>query len=288
MAAALKASKTLPVYSNSEQQKKPWKHIGYRGFTSFITSDNDFFILRRFSTLTARVLLSLQDELSELEEQLTVIDARLSDPLAEDIHNGSFREETSETRLELIREVDRKLRSYSKCKTDSILPHARLIILDELVLQHTQLRTRPKVSKKDAQSVANWFHNHPGAIHLEETQYINEHSDLFAVAPKDKAPLRILLEKSSRFRRWSLWRKTPKSQDKSIIYTSENKIEFFISLINTILGLAMLIAPLWILAFVEDRVFRLVVITVFLVCFLCLVTFTTVVRPFESLGATAA
>jgi hypothetical protein len=98
----------------SDYEKKPWKYIGYRSFTSFIASDNDFFILRRFSTLAVRVLLALQDELAELEDQLATIDARLSDPLAPDVHNGSFRQETSEMRLELIREIDRKLRSYSE------------------------------------------------------------------------------------------------------------------------------------------------------------------------------
>ena len=156
------------------------------------------------------------------------------------------------------------------------------------MIQHTQLRSRPKVSKQDVQSVANWFRNHQNAIHPEETQYLDERSDLFAMVPKDKAPLRRLLEKSSRFRRWSLWRKMPKSQDASVIYTSDQKVELFIGLINTTLGLAMLVAPLWILAFVENKVYRLVIITMFLICFLSVVTFTTVARPFESLGATAA
>ncbi|KAF2107349.1 hypothetical protein BDV96DRAFT_506545, partial [Lophiotrema nucula] len=58
--------------------------------------------------------------------------------------------------------------------------------------------------------------------------------------------------------------------------------------INTTLGMIMLIAPLWILAFVDHIVNRLAVITTFLVFFLCLVTFTTAAKPFESLGATAA
>jgi hypothetical protein len=159
---------------------------------------------------------------------------------------------------------------------------------DELALQHAQLRNRPKAQEKDAQSVANWLNNHPGAIHPDETQYLDEHSDLFAMAPKEKVPLRSLLEKSERFRRWSFWRKAPRLHDINVIYTSDFKIDFFVGLINTILGLAMLIAPLWILAFVQEKVHRLAVITVFLVCFLSLVTFSTVVRPFESLGATAA
>jgi hypothetical protein len=95
------------------QRSKPWKDIGYRGFCKFVDSDHDFFLLRLFVNLSVRVLLALQDELCELETQLDILESRLSDPRAEDIHNGSFREETSESRLALIQEMDKKLRAYS-------------------------------------------------------------------------------------------------------------------------------------------------------------------------------
>jgi hypothetical protein len=100
-------------------RNKPWKNIGYRGFCEFVDSDHDFFVLRRFGSLSVRVLLALQDELCELELQLQILERRLSDPTAEDVHNGSFREETSECRLSLIREIDKKLRAYSKCTRSS-------------------------------------------------------------------------------------------------------------------------------------------------------------------------
>ena len=112
MAASIRASSNVSDYPDIH--KKPWKYIGYRGFASFVASDNDFFIFRRFSNLTARVLLALQDEISELEEQLVIIDARLSDPHAPDIHNGAFRQETSKPRVELLREIETKLKAYSK------------------------------------------------------------------------------------------------------------------------------------------------------------------------------
>lgn len=53
--------------THEDRKKQPWKYIGYRGFCKFVASDDDFFVLRRFSTLSSRVLLALQDELSELE-----------------------------------------------------------------------------------------------------------------------------------------------------------------------------------------------------------------------------
>jgi hypothetical protein len=154
-------------------RKRPWKHIGYKGFSRFISSDNDFFILRRFSTITARVLLALQDEIVELECKLADLDESLSRMDAPHVHNGSFRQESSTARLEVLRSLDPKLRAYN-----------------ELALQHSQLRHRPEVPSKDINSIAIWFQNKPKAILDEEAQYMQKTDDLFAMVPKTKSPLR--------------------------------------------------------------------------------------------------
>lgn len=54
------------------------------------------------------------------------------------------------------------------------------------------------------------------------------------------------------------------------------------------LGLIMLIAPLWILAFLGGLVQRLTAISAFIVLFVALVSITTAAKPFESLAAAAA
>ncbi|ERF68124.1 hypothetical protein EPUS_06935 [Endocarpon pusillum Z07020] len=257
--------------TSHDRSEKPWKYIGYRGFCDFVASDNDFFILRRFSALTARLLLILQDELVELETQLSVLESRLSEKLAPDVHNGSFRQETQKTRLDLIREIDKKLRAYN-----------------ELIIQHSDLRSRPRVPQKDVASLANWFHNNQNAILEEETDFINHRKDLFAMVPKMKTPLRRVLEQSSHFRLTRLWRKSPVLEDDNVHYASDVRIDQFITFTITGLGLAMLISPLWILAFVSDISRRLAVITAFVVVFLGIISFTTVARPFESLSASAA
>jgi len=107
------SSEKEEMITDPHRTKKPWKYVGYRGFCEFIASDDDFFVLRRFSALTSRVLLALQDELVELETQLSFLESRLSDQSAPDVHNGSFRQETQSSRLKLVREIDNKLRAYS-------------------------------------------------------------------------------------------------------------------------------------------------------------------------------
>jgi hypothetical protein len=108
------------------------------------------------------------------------------------------------------------------------------------------------------------------------------------MVPKNKTPLRCLLERSSHFRLARLWRKAPKIAGENIHYASDQRIEFFVNVIMTFMGLIMLILPLWVLAFVDRTTYRLAIITTFLALFLCMVSFATVAKPFESLGATAA
>ena len=76
---------------------KPWKTIGYRGFSAFLASDTDFLIFRRFGTLNARILLFLQDEITSLEEELERLELFHASPEAADVHNGSFRQEAFQT-----------------------------------------------------------------------------------------------------------------------------------------------------------------------------------------------
>ena len=78
------------------------------------------------------------------------------------------------------------------------------------------------------------------------------------------------------------------SDDKNVYYIADKKIDRFITGFIMTVGLAMLIAPLWILFFLEGLVQRLAVISAFIVLFVTLVSVTTVAKPFESLAAAAA
>lgn len=99
--------------TQEEIQRKPWKFIGYEGYSKFIASDNDFLILRRFGVLSARVALSLQDEIVELEERLEQCDAAYSGRDAEDVNNGTFRDDLPD-RKQLLRVIGKKITRYSE------------------------------------------------------------------------------------------------------------------------------------------------------------------------------
>lgn len=102
-------------HSVAEEPEKPWKVIGYRGFSALLGSDNDFMIFRRFGALNARILLLLQDEIAVLEQQLHYLDAKYASPEASDIHNGSFRLEALPQRSNILSEIQVKIQQYSTC-----------------------------------------------------------------------------------------------------------------------------------------------------------------------------
>jgi hypothetical protein len=84
-----------------EMKDKPWKYIGYKGYSRFIASDPDLFILRRFALESARLALWLQYQVPEASEGLESIDARHSQRDVEDIHHGSFQDDPEDRRRAL-------------------------------------------------------------------------------------------------------------------------------------------------------------------------------------------
>lgn len=75
------------------------------------------------------------------------------------------------------------------------------------------------------------------------------------------------------------------------VYNKESIIDKSVTIVTMVLGVAMLIGPLWWLQHLSTQKnleARLAVITVFLILFTILLSILTVARPFEVLAATAA
>lgn len=73
-----------------------------------------------------------------------------------------------------------------------------------------------------------------------------------------------------------------------ITYISDKRIDRFITVVIVVVGMMMLIAPMWILQSLADQTQKLGTITAFIVVFLGLISYTSVAKPFEALAATAA
>lgn len=78
-----------------------------------MSSDDDFLALRRFDRTHCRLLLMLQDQVAELEGELDLTDARLSQRDAKDVDNGSVRKDVPE-RKDLLERLHRKIGEYGQ------------------------------------------------------------------------------------------------------------------------------------------------------------------------------
>ena len=102
-----------PPLTQEEFDDKPWKHIGYRGYSEFLASENDWLIFRHFGVESARVALGLQNRVTCFADQLSKLDKKYSRREAEDVHNGSFRGD-QEDRKKVFDALHQSLLEYSE------------------------------------------------------------------------------------------------------------------------------------------------------------------------------
>jgi hypothetical protein len=98
----------------NEKKKRAWKHEGYKEFSRWMASDDDFFVIRRFQSLNANVILYMQDRISQIEERLGQIhDNNANAPDDRKRKNSSFR-------WDLKHEAER---DKLFCELTGLLPH---------------------------------------------------------------------------------------------------------------------------------------------------------------------
>lgn len=121
--------------------------------------------------------------------------------------------------------------------------------------------------------------------------YLDRRDDLIYVNPKGGSALRRLFTGiASQGLPW--FRRHPSDvlgyDQRTYMLYDEEKFEAFLTRSIVVVGLLMLICPMWILEFVAGSLQRLGVITAFILVFFILVSFATTARLFESLAAAAA
>ncbi|KAL8966722.1 MAG: hypothetical protein Q9183_003240 [Haloplaca sp. 2 TL-2023] len=254
---AVSSATAFSKVTMEEADNDPRRYRGYPALCTWMASDDDFFIIRRFGKASARIILLMQHEIAQLEEALYTEDAKCLD---EDGDNGTFDGDPRQRRRGLIEELARRLERYQR-----------------FVLDHSALKARQKASDSQISYVKNWFKNNEQPIRPAETSSIEKEGDLIPLVPR--------LDQSH-YNHRDNW------VSETTIYSEEEKMDKMVTCITIGLGLAMLIAPLWLLQYVytaePNLETRLGVITGFLVAFALLLSVVVVARPFEVLAATAA
>ncbi|KAL8811718.1 MAG: hypothetical protein Q9200_001581 [Gallowayella weberi] len=229
---------------------------GYSALCTWMASDSDFFVIRRFEKLGARVALFMQNKISQLEETVNAEDARCA---FEGGDNGTFNGDYNKQRQDALEELVWRLERYQR-----------------FVLDYLELKARPDASKSQITYVKNWLENNNGPIVPAEAAFI-EKEDLMPMVPK-LTPRHY--NHANNF------------ESDTTFYSEEERIDEFVTCVTIGLGLAMLIAPLWLLQYVytaqADVTVRLKIVTGFLIGFTILLSVVAVADPFKVLAATAA
>lgn len=156
--------------------------VGYPYLASFLDSDENFMIYRRFGFLHARLLLQRQDELRIMEEELDRMDQRdklqnirmLQCRIDDDLRT----DQAGETRKSLLSRIE-----------DAILKY------DQLLLNAQQLVAANRPPQRDYNSVAN-FVRHKKPLIQGDDDFIYNKEDLITLRPgRESAWLDAFVEK---------------------------------------------------------------------------------------------
>lgn len=98
----------------------PWKFDGYKAFSTWMASEDDFFIIRRFQNLNARTILWMQDRIVQIEDRIKEIDKEVEDAeMSKQLRNNSLRwdKHNMPERHVLMGELSSLLHHYSEASS---------------------------------------------------------------------------------------------------------------------------------------------------------------------------
>ncbi|PMD53446.1 uncharacterized protein K444DRAFT_571426 [Hyaloscypha bicolor E] len=144
---------------------------GYPYLATFLDSDENFMIYRRFGFLHARLLLQKQDELRIMEEELDQMDQR------DKVHNTK----ALQCRMEDVERQDRVVGETRQALLSRI--ENTILIYDELLLKAQQLAASNRPPERDYNSVANFVHDKKPLMQGDD-DFIYHKGDLITLRPR--------------------------------------------------------------------------------------------------------
>ena len=177
------------------------------------------------------------------------------------------------------------------------------IVIDSFLNGYSQLASHRSCEPDDIAKVRCWLRIiRPSAVDERESEYIDHDDDLIPVLPQHRSTGSALTEKAifGGFR-WFPWgipllkswfsRGAPNSvvslRNESTVWPNKERFEKVFSIVAAIIGLFMIIGPLWVLAYIRPMEYRLAVLSGFIVVFFIVLT-TIKARLYNALVAMAA
>ncbi|RFU34107.1 hypothetical protein B7463_g2216, partial [Scytalidium lignicola] len=249
---------------------------GYPNLAAFLDSDENFMLYRRFGYIQARLLLSKQDQLRALEEDLDKVDKDDDDVF---LVSRDRDEKANTKRYQLLQQIE---------------------TIAELLSIAQNLAAMSKPAARDYESVKNFFDNK--APVCEEEEYIRFKEDMITLKPgRENAWLDAAIEKALQKCPYTSIQNlfsSPELRDKADKETnlySKSRIDAVVTCINALVILLLLVVPiytLWHLSKeIDDATTTALTIGVLLICtliFSAVLSLFTKARRHEILAAAAA
>lgn len=255
---------------------------GYPHLATFLDSDENFMLYRRFGFLQARLLLNKQDQLRALEEQLDDLD---KDDDEEYLKSRELDDADETRRSKLLLKIEKKFKEYA-----------------ELLTIARDLTSLNKPAARDYQSVRTYFEDK--APVCEDERYIFHKEDIITLKPgRENAWLDAMVEKGLRklgsptIRYLFCSPETRMKADQHTILYSKNRIDALVTTIITLMILFLLIIPIYVLWHLAQQLENgkasasaatIGVLLVFTLIFSAVLSLFTRARRHEILGAAAA
>jgi len=246
---------------------------GYPEIASFIGSDKDFFIFRRFNVLSARNMLFLQDELVELEDKLEQVD--LAESRSGHLWNlHSRREDSNAARKALMAEIRVKLCEYQEAL------HAQSLVL-----------ALEPASDVYVESIANWCDLKKPTVEME-SHFLDKRGDLVSLAggQSSKELLEHYLERNwyHLFRTKEKGEAANSSLSSTVEYYSVGRIKHAARVFLALVSVIFAIIPVPLLLYIQSTGIRISIITAFSVVFAAIFSVMTNSRTPEMFITMAA
>ncbi|KIW68872.1 hypothetical protein PV04_04787 [Phialophora macrospora] len=218
---------------------------GYPRTATFLDSDENFMLYRRFGYLQSRLLLEKQDDLRRLELKLDIMDSADEDEGGGDLLRTRLHqnEDFMAERRTLMEQIEKKWLEYSS-----------------LVLAASQMTALNKPTNTEHTSVKRWMDMEQPLIG-DDAGFINEKEDLITLRPgREYAWLDAAVEKilqklhmeviANLFRSRDTRRKMATSSH--ITYFTRQRIAHLVNTIMVLMVLILLIVPVYVLLRLTD------------------------------------
>lgn len=237
-----------------------------------MASDDDLFLFRRYQSLNARTILYMQDRIGQIENRLS----QLHDENA----HGDEKRKNNSFRWDMHHEPER---DRLMCELTGLLHH-----YNQYIHVFSKIRAKPKAQPRQINNLRGFRGSK--AIRAKEMEFIDHEHDLISINDHPSTPLGKMLAatKIIRLSRFMQAKPIAEAQSSSTHYSSDESLGNLSTASIIILGMGLLMGPIWWLDAVNDSTIRLGIITGFLAVFMALMSLATVNRPFEVVASSAA